>query len=1677
MFILGYQSADAQQNIAQEAYAIFEQNCLSCHGESGAYKDSLLIDRAALVDTQVVIPGDPENSEFYKRLLGPTNNGAQMPLNLPPLSQNAIDTIAHWITEGAPDWDIQYDINFITTDAILDTIQAHLASLDPFDRPSARYFTLTHLYNAGESPQTLSDYRIALSKLINSLSWKFEITNPTPIDTAQTIFYIDLRRYEWNTRTDVWALIEQAYPYHIEFDPATQAGLIEKLTQLQTETGSTVPFVHVDWFLATASLPPLYHDILDLPLTDRILETQLEVNVAGNIRNAPGIDVWRAGFNDSGVSAHNRVVERHSSRYGAYWKSYDFAGSTGSQHIFTHPLDFTHDGGEIIFNLPNGLQAYLLVDANGNRLDVAPIEIVSNPAASDPAVRNGLSCIGCHDQGMKTFTDSVRAVIEQDQNPPYNKEQALRLYPEQSVLNELLQKDTNRFLQALEKIGGPFEDEESRQRFFKRHENEPIQRLHEAFQAPLDASHAAAAIGLETAEFLTQIREKQILKNLGLLTLTDTNGTVKRDAWTSNFHNMISALNTPNSVLPPVVERPERIPGAGVHIPDPNLRAAIEEALGKTTDDVITVEDLTTLGRLEVVEKDISDLTGLEFATNLKELNIEANKVSDLTPIAGLIELRVLNFVNNQISDLSPISELKKVNYLVINHNPISNISAIANLAQLNYLQMSHISGVSDISELAGLINLQTFHCWGSPIVDMSPLVNLPKLEILDLCGAKLSHIPSLDNLKSLKTLYLVDCNISDLSSLSSLKSLEHFIKLNLHRNNIISDISPLAVLTNLTWLNLSWNNISNVSSLSDLTNLKWLSLELNNISDVFPLAKLTNLEWLDLTKNPITNFSSLAKLAQNTNIIAGNVNIPDRNLRAAIADALGKGDSPVVAITFDEMATLTTLRASNRDIKDLTGIEHAINLEELWVSKNPVSDISPLAKLANLIGLGAWETPISDLSPLSGSKKLRWLDFGRTPTDANRDLIGNLDLSPLVGITSLKKLTFYACGIKDISPLANLTGLTQLAVGGNRLSDVTPAAGLINLEHLDVHHGALSDLAPLAKLTRLRVLNLFDNKYLSDLSPLTGLISLTHLELQRNLISDVSPLSGLTNLEKLFLQENLIEDISPLKKLPKSTYINWLKNPGAPIGGQKIEGPWLWVLVPGERLDSDTDLLAEASNGSVTEHQIATGGATDGRKVGENEWTSHEISPIGRDNVREMLSVLGLSEDDKTRINVVYGSAILDSQREQNTKMFVGTAGNHKIWLNGELIHEDLKSNRIAPHDYDMFFPITLEQGVNILLVAVDNHPHWDRFECYFGFEEGTEYTVVPPGVGFSFSATETKNLLAGDTFTLNLNAENITDLAGWQADIAFDPNVLEAVEVIESDFLKTEGGDTFFQGGTIDNTAGKITSLYSARIAESGVSGTGTLLSVTFKAKAEGKTQVTLQNFEFSSVTGDIIPTVPPNMTITVSGYPAWDVNQDGRVSIIDLVLVANDFGSGAPVNLRTDVNRDGVINIQDLIIVANHFGESTDSAAASPILVVDSEKLTPEVVQAWIEQAQVENDGSLAFRQGIENLQRLLASFIPEKTVLLANYPNPFNPETWIPYNLAKPAEVTLTIYAANGAVVRILALGYQAAGIYQNRSRAAHWDGRNDIGESVASGIYFYTLTAGDFTATRKMLILK
>ena len=723
-------------------------------------------------------------------------------------------------------------------------------------------------------------------------------------------------------------------------------------------------------------------------------------------------------------------------------------------------------------------------------------------------------------------------------------------------------------------------------------------------------------------------------------------------------------------------------------------------------------------------------------------------------------------------------------------------------------------------------------------------------------------------------------------------------------------------------------------------------------------------------------------------------VNIPDANLRAAVAEALDK--APGATITADEMATLTRLEAHDRGIRDLTGLEAGTSLEEIWLHNSLISDLSPLAALmrlriielshnvitdlspvAGLINLERLVVPhnlITDLSPIEGLINLEGLYLGDNVVSNWAPLAGliNLDviemsrnppadLSPLTGLISLTHFHSWGTPILDIAPLAELsklgtinicggelsdlsafeglTGLKELYLVGNEITDISPLASLTGLTRLSLEHNEVADLSGLEGLNRLKWADLRDND-ISDVSPLSELDSLTWLDLSENAITDVSSLTSLRSLTWLGLSGNTIADVSVLERFSEKTSISNFINAPFPEAGPKIEGPWLWVIVPGSRLDN-TDLLARASGGAATEVKVATFGAKEGKAVGDSEWTAHNLSPTGGDNINEMTDALGWGTGREIYEHVVYGSVTLNSPREQNTTMLVGSDDAVRVWLNGELVHYNAVIR--GADDYQDAFAVTLKQGANVLLVAVDNHGH-GGFSGFFGFAQGTEYTVNSPD-------------------------------------------------------------------------------------------------------------------------------------TPLVIAIPAWDVNKDGQVSILDLILVGQDLGKATPTNARTDVNGDGTRNIQDLVLVAQHFGELSGTSAAPSPLALGNRGLEKAVIRAWIAQAQAENDGSLAFQQGIANLQRLLATMIPERTTLLVNYPNPFNPETWIPYQLARESIVKIHIYAATGALVRTLDVGHQPAGRYQERSRAAYWDGRNQLGEHVASGVYFYTLTAGDFTATRKMLIRK
>jgi mono/diheme cytochrome c family protein len=534
--------AQDSNDLAKQAKQIFTTYCYRCHGQNGAAEGSFnaVLDLPTLGGK--VRPGDPAKSRAYKRMSAET---------MPPEDEKPrpkateIATIEKWIKAGAPvpKEETLKPRLFVSLGDELSALQRFLRKANREDRHYLRFFTLRHLHNL--PPEKVRDadlrsYRAALSKLINSLSRKKDIVVPDKADEAGTLYAVDIRKLDWDTK-DLWGEILKVYPYGLKHDqyPNVRAtrDLAEEVYEL---AGTKIPVLRADWFITTAARPPLYYTLLQLPTHARQLERELGVHVAQNFRTAK---LSRAGFNGSGISGNNRLVERHASDAGAYWKSYDFKSSTGRGNLFVFPLGpefpenpyprnaFRHDGGEIIFNLPNGLQGYFLVDGKDNRIDAGPIEVVSDvkKISGTPLIVSGLSCMACHQHGMIPLKDQIR---EGHILGGAARDLVSRLYPEATEMNRLVQKDKQRFLIALEESIGPFvqtgeEAKESIEDF-----PEPISAIARWYLLQeMTLEEAARELGLKEAKVLQgAIEANPRLQELGLYPLAKGNA-IKREVW------------------------------------------------------------------------------------------------------------------------------------------------------------------------------------------------------------------------------------------------------------------------------------------------------------------------------------------------------------------------------------------------------------------------------------------------------------------------------------------------------------------------------------------------------------------------------------------------------------------------------------------------------------------------------------------------------------------------------------------------------------------------------------------------------------------------------------------------------------------------------------------------------------------------------------------------------------------------------------------------------------------------------------------------------------------------------------------------------------------------------------------------------------------------------------------
>jgi serine/threonine-protein kinase len=546
--------------LATVVYGIFQKSCFQCHGKGGSNEGAFgsVLNHPELVQTKVK-PGDPDKSRLWKRL-GKAKDMPPDPAEYPTAKGIPVPTademalVKKWIEIGAPAWVLETikARSVITPVDELVAMRDYLRNCDKLDRPYVRFFTMRDLYN--QPPDRVRDadlrlYRAALSKLINSLSWKSDIVVPVSVpvggdkDKEGSVLAVDIRKLDWDTK-NLWQEILRYYPYALRYTTLPPNRKLNDLAdEVYTLAGTELPMVRADWFIANAGRPPLYHTLLQIPKYAYELEKKLGVDVEYNFTKGK---LARAAFTSSGVSNSNRMIERHASLFGAYWKSYDFANSSGQKNLFVFPLGpvfknnpydryaFKHDGGEMIFNLPNGMQGYMLIKAKDDeRIDEGPIAIVSDSKkfSGTPEVVNGISCMGCHRDGMiDAPKDMVRTghVLGSGEL----SDQIYRLYPAPEDMAKLIGQDRKKFLRAVDDACAPFLQIGADAKKDVQDFPESVTSVARDYVLQeIRLEDAARELLVQPADLAAAIKANPILMRMGLYPLTQPNATIKREVW------------------------------------------------------------------------------------------------------------------------------------------------------------------------------------------------------------------------------------------------------------------------------------------------------------------------------------------------------------------------------------------------------------------------------------------------------------------------------------------------------------------------------------------------------------------------------------------------------------------------------------------------------------------------------------------------------------------------------------------------------------------------------------------------------------------------------------------------------------------------------------------------------------------------------------------------------------------------------------------------------------------------------------------------------------------------------------------------------------------------------------------------------------------------------------------
>ena len=1148
-----------------------------------------------------------------------------------------------------------------------------------------------------------------------------------------------------------------------------------------------------------------------------------------------------------------------------------------------------------------------------------------------------------------------------------------------------------------------------------------------------------------------------------------------------------------------------------VNIPDPNLRAVIENALGKVSSATITTADMATLTELTARNANISDLTGLEHATHLIRLELVGNNISVVSVLANLTNLESLFLDNNRISDIPPLAGLTKLTRLGLGGNNISDISTLADLTDLTWLRLGD-NYISDISPLASLTRLTWMDFTLNNISDISPLVENTGMGSGD--QVLLNDNPL--NSSSIKT------HIPTLQGREVTVEFENTANLNFGEPRIVRLVYFLP---------------------SDRAPQQDINIKMDT------LIKDVQQFYADqMESHGFDRKTFMFEADENGKVVVYHVNgqFTDSYYHQGTFGKVSKE----IAEKFDMPQHIYFVAV---DISsELIDLQSCGEANRFW-DRGGREFIIPASGHCFNLGLTAHEIGHAfgldhdfrnDTYIMSyGSNRIRlskcaaeWLDAHRFFNSSQTSFNESAQINKRTVIQMLPPLAYSSKTIRLRFEVTDTDGLHQAQlIIPTTVTDPVEGSG-IKL------HGCKS----------LRGEN-------SSLEFITS--ELTVEPTTEVILQVIDVYGGITRSRFTFTKDDILPD--PTNRIPtKLEKISGDNQQG--LSGTPLPNPLVVKVTDQNGIALEEVIVAftvTAGDGTLSITRTTTDAngraqsiLTLGPNLGTQTVSTSAAGIEGTVTFNAMAREGVFSPDSKLRtaigitLNKPFGEPIVLSDMETlmslkaegagisdltglefATNLTELSLGDNSIWdisVVAELIQLtelSLWSNNIS--DISAVAGLTnltwLDLGGNSILdispvIGLTNLTGLDLrvnlisdISAMAGLTQLAELRLQGNNISDISAVAGLTNLIrlrlgnnrisdisplvantglgSGDTVDVRGTPlsyvsihTHIPILQSRGVTVEFDNQTHSALLKISGDNQKGASFASLSQPFVVEAQDANGSALTGISITFAITAGGGTLNTTITRTDTNGRAQSTLTlgpnlgtNTVQVSATGIEVPVTFHAVSDTEAPSITADVNNDGSVNVLDLILITSNLDTKG-TNLAADVNGDGIVNILDLVLAAGMFD---GVAAAPPAQPQVPETLTALEVQGWLTDARALEVKDPIMKRGFLVLEQLLASLTPKETELLPNYPNPFNPETWIPYRLAEDAVVTLTIYDTAGQVVRTLEVGHRIASAYENRSKAIHWDGRNEVGERVASGVYFYTLAAGEYSATRRMLIIK